>query len=197
MGNCCASPLRSAIRHNDVDKLTEILKEAGNGSADLIDNDVEADCCLDWMDCTRKPRSPLFTTVAKGNVEMTSLLLSYGADSSVFDHESNTLLHVTAYQNKLELFKLLYSHDKDLIRLANSDGMLPLHLVCCSKNSASTENIGVLEFIVKETDFGRDISNLTYLDRLGQDALSYARKHKNRCAVEFLNGITETVKTKN
>jgi hypothetical protein len=187
MGNCCASDLRAAIRDENIPTLTAILDSAGARSGEFIDEDTDADCCLDWMDCNRKPRSPLFTAVNQGNLDIVRILVEYGADTSSTDDMGHNLFHLAAKSNNLEIARYLNDVNRDLVDCRDNDGLLPVHVACCGINSIARKNIAVLKLIIEETKNGKNGPKET--DNFGYTPIDYAVKFKHEVAIEYLKNM--------
>lgn len=189
MGNCCASPLRRAIRENDFEDLRNILEDAGDASGQLIDEDTDADCCLDWLDCSRTPKSPLFTAVLMGNLKTVEILLHYGADTNLLDYRGSNVVHMAAEHNKIDMVKLLDKANPELICTPDTNGIYPIHSASVGLSSGTTGNIEVLKYIVEDSKFGQNKDNVFIKDNLGNTALMYAEKAKNSAATEYLHAL--------
>ncbi len=180
MGNA-TSPLRKAIHDQDVDKVRQILDDAGEGSGDLINEDFTSDCLFSF---NRSIHTPLHTSLGNKKHQIVELLLKYGADPNATTFDGETVLQRAARQNNLWAAKLLLQYGADP-HVSSDKEQTPVHIAALSIPSVMERNIDVLKFLIEEAEGGRD---LVVKDIHGNTPLHLAAHAGNTAAVEYLLG---------
>ena len=192
MGNFI-SPLRRAIRDRDAKKVEHLLKEAGQGAPDMINEDYTADCFLACM--VRNTKSPLHTAMTLQVWDIVCILLKYGADPECPGVWNQTALHIACRQNNLNLVKhLLEEYHADVDAL-DEFGQRPLHSSCLSPHAIYGEDISVLKYF---HEIGKlQPTELMLTDDRGNTPLHTAASHSHVTAVKYLLSLHADVKLVN
>ena len=165
MGN--SSPLRTAIRNEDIEQVGVVLTAAGEGAPDAINEDFTGDCLCERG---RNIQSPLHTVVSRGKLDMAELLIKHGADVSMGGRSGMTPLHYAAKNCDLEMCKLLVKYGAD-VNGEDNHGQRALHSAAVSPRAARSGNTEVLQYVLKDIGSADDIN---FQDADGRTALHEA-----------------------
>lgn len=114
--NTFNTPLFIAVLSGNLD-IVEFLLNTGVD----VDDAREEDCKEE------KSWTPLFGTIMKCDIEMTKLLLSFGANVNSQDHFGRTYVHWAVVNHQLDIVELLLSF-KANVDIRDQDGKTPLDL---------------------------------------------------------------------
>ena len=180
MGNFI-SPLRRAIRKNDYKEAELILDEAGEGAADLINEDYTADCFLAF--CQRNVQNPLHTALGyQGRERIVHLLIQKGADVNSAGQDGQTPLHKAAKQNNLSFAEVLVESGAD-IHGQDDKGWSPVHCASMSLVSRMNCDLSVLRFLVEQVGATDDVH---LKDDAGNTPLHVSAKWDNATSFVYL-----------
>jgi ankyrin repeat protein len=96
------------------------------------------------LNCTSRnsnKATPIQSAAAAGHLRIVTLLLDYGADPNLRDHEGNTPLHSAAQNGDTEMIRSLLFNGADLT-ICNKNGKMPMDLAC---EAGHTKAAGVLK----------------------------------------------------
>ncbi|CAI6333921.1 unnamed protein product [Periconia digitata] len=121
-GNKYSSSLRRLLTHFkfDVNHISEAGIDAGVSPLSRI-------CRTPWSTWAGPPPYLL---------ELSALMLDFGADARITDNKGRTPLHWTASEAMFDIVKLLISKDRASVRDSDHEGNTPLHLAAKSWSNA-------------------------------------------------------------
>ncbi len=160
MGNA-PSPMRNAVRWNDVAEVDRILKKAGPNAADVVNRDYSQDCIM--QSCIRADGNALYNAVSQNRLEIVRLMIQHNADVHTTGRYGETCLHRAASNNNLEMAKLLLQAGSDVMT-TDDQGHYIIH--ACGRTRFDTSDViaWLLDEVVKKDHVNiRDFSGRTAL----------------------------------
>ncbi|XP_071100543.1 ankyrin repeat domain-containing protein 50-like [Haliotis cracherodii] len=126
------------------------------------------------INCRKNSRTPVMTAAIKGSGEVVELLVSYGADVSLVDKNSDNILHLACWRGKMEVVNYVLSQC-----LVNIDARGSMKLTAVMK-AAKNGHREVMKLLVSE---GADVS---LVDNSGNNILHIVCLQSDLEAVKYV-----------
>ena len=152
------SPLRQAIHAKDPAKVAAILESAGQGSADLINEDYTSDCLFNPF--MRNVRPVIQTAVLCHNTEIVRLLLDHGADPNMRGPFGEGAIHLAVRYNDVPALRELVTRGGADLYAQDSNGNYAVHTAVhpvFGFDGSKPERLDMMKCLVEEMGKTSDI----------------------------------------
>eukprot|EP01132_Coremiostelium_polycephalum_P010937 gene10937-13396_t len=134
---------------------------------------------------TIQGNTPLHTAIVRKNLDITSLLLSHGADVNAFKKDGSTPLHIAAILNFLPGLRLLLDHNANCLT-TNRYGNTPLHEACIKGN---------LDIVKELIQFNKELIKIKDKDGSTPLHISCNIGHVQESFTKYLDIVKELVES--